>query len=329
MKSDKLLYKALSVFAAVTILFCSLLTAANAITTKNGSITIHVADAEKNTPISDASFRLYFFAKAIENSNGIGYKYVNPYDGCNMEMGDLQDSYLPIHLANFALTHSLPYSEKASDINGEIIFNNLTPGVYLILLSTDMPDYFMPAPFVINIPLYDNENKDWIYDINASPKMQIFSSTSSSEVTYLSVRKIWDTTEPHPDSVTVSLLRDYKEYAFVILDESNNWYFRWDNLPKNHSWSVVESSVPDGYSVSYEASSNTVTITNKKTVSQDTDETETTEPTTEIDREPTTERDELIDTGQLNWPVPVLSITGLISFSIGWAMLNITKKKES
>ena len=63
MKSDKLLYKALSVFAAVTILFCSLLTAANAITTKNGSITIHVADAKKNTPISDASFRLYFFAK--------------------------------------------------------------------------------------------------------------------------------------------------------------------------------------------------------------------------------------------------------------------------
>ena len=36
----------------------------------------------------------------------------------------------------------------------------------------------------------------------------------------------------------------------------------------------------------------------------------------------------LEQTGQLNWPVPVLSIAGLLLFSIGWAMLNLGKKEE-
>ena len=44
--------------------------------------------------------------------------------------------------------------------------------------------------------------------------------------------------------------------------------------------------------------------------------------------ESTTKKEELIHTGQLNWPVPVFSIAGLLLFSIGWAILNWDKKDE-
>ena len=44
--------------------------------------------------------------------------------------------------------------------------------------------------------------------------------------------------------------------------------------------------------------------------------------------ESTTKPEELIDTGQLNWPVPVFASVGLILFSIGWSMLNFSKKDE-
>ena len=43
--------------------------------------------------------------------------------------------------------------------------------------------------------------------------------------------------------------------------------------------------------------------------------------------EDTTIPDELIETGQLNWPVPVFAIAGMLLFSIGWAVLNFGKKE--
>ena len=63
------------------------------------------------------------------------------------------------------------------------------------------------------------------------------------------------------------------------------------------------------------------------------DDTTTPEDTTTPDSDTTkpqgtTKPEELIDTGMLNWPVPVFSIAGLLLFSIGWAMLNLGKKDE-
>ena len=135
--------------------------------------------------------------------------------------------------------------------------------------------------------------------------------------TYISVVKKWETNKSHPASVTVVLLRDYEEYAKIQLNESNNWYYRWDDLSADHVWSVVEENVPDGYTVSYVTSSNTVTIINK---SEDKSET-TTKPSDGED-------DKLVQTGQLNWPVPVCAIAGLLLFSIGWAVLNFGKKES-
>lgn len=281
-----------------------------------GSITLHVADSETKAPLVGASFRIYFFAAAYKSGSGVGYDYVVPYDDCNMDMDDLQDAYLPIHLTHFANTHSLPFTEITSDENGYIVFESLEPGVYLIVPSNSIDNYFMPTPFVVNIPLYDDENKDWIYDINATPKMRIYGGGDKDTFTYISVRKVWDTYGSHPESVTVSLLKDFVQVDTVELSEENNWSFRWENLSARHNWNIVEN-VPDGYTVSYETSSNTVTVINSST-----------SPEGDNPPEPTTDEEELIYTGQLNWPVPVFSAVGLILFSIGWAMLNFGKKDE-
>ena len=302
--------------------------AASAIVNKNGSITLHTTDASTGRVIENASFRLYFFAAAYEKENGVGYSYIVPYDDCNMDMDNLQDAYLPIHLTHFALTHDLPFTIKSSDKNGFIVFDNLVPGVYLIVPTGNIPDYFMPSPFVINIPIFDEENKSWFYDINATPKMKMYENLGTEDRTYISVKKLWDTESVHPDSVTVSLLCDYREVERVVLNESNNWYYRWDNLSKRHSWSVVESDVPDGFSVYYQTSSNTVKITNKGNFSPETTLPTTDKPVSKPSTEPSTKPEELIDTGQLNWPVPIFAGVGLMLFSLGWSMLNFGKKDE-
>ena len=264
MKTKKAISLILTLMLTISLGICAFSGEASAVLSKNGSITLHVADANTGEILENAGFRLYFFAEAHEKANGLGYEYVFPYDECKILLNDLQDAYLPIHLTNFALTRSLPYEEKVSDKSGTLIFNNLTPGIYLIVASGNVPEYFVPAPFVINIPLFDKNHQDWVYDINATPKMQIYSASDATETTYISVKKLWDTNTEHPDSVTVSLLCDFEEKERIVLSDENNWTYKWESLSKRHSWSVVETFVPDGYVVSYETSSNTVTITNKK-----------------------------------------------------------------
>ncbi len=319
MKFNKTVKRVFSILVVAVMCFTLLSFGADALTLdKNGSIALHVADSENKTPMEGARFRLYMFAAAYEKGNGVGYDYVIPYDDCNMDMDNLQDAHLAVHLSHFALTHDLPYAEKVSDASGDIVFDGLKPGVYLVLATEILENYYLPSPFVINIPIYNNDSNKWEYNIIATPKMRICGSGMNGESTYLSVKKIWDTDEEVPEKITVSLLRNLKEVERVELSEKNNWYYRWDNLGMEYTWNVVESVVPEGYRVSYSSTDKTITITNTK----DVDDGETTNPET------TTKPDELIDTGQLNWPIPVFSIAGLILFSIGWAMLNLSKKDE-
>lgn len=318
MKSGRTAVKIFSVLLASVWLFTLFSFCSSAVyLEQNGSITLHVADKEKKTPIEGVAFRIYLFAAAYEEGDSVKYDYVVPYEDCKMDMDNLQDAYLAVHLAHFALTHNQPYTELKSDSDGYICFDGLKPGVYLILATDIIKNYFLPSPFVINIPVYDHETKNWEYDVNATPKMQICGG--SVEATYLSVKKLWSTDGAIPEKITVSLLCDLKEVETVELSEKNNWYYRWDMLESNHTWNVVEKNVPDGFKVYYEASANSVRIINKNESSS---EESTTGP------EDTTTSDELVDTGQLNWPVPVFSVVGLLLFSVGWAMLNLGKKEE-
>lgn len=293
---------------------------------KNGSVTLRVTDSETDIPLKNVAFRLYFVARAYEIGNSIRYELIPPYDESKIGIDDLQDASLPIHLAYFAESRSLPYTEKSTDENGVLFFEDLTPGLYLIVPAQEIEGCYMPSPFVVSVPEYDTVNKTWVFDVDASPKI-IGGIVDGDEDTYISVVKKWKTDKEIPEKITIVLLRDFKEFAKIELNEDNNWHYRWDDLSKNHVWSVVESIVPDGYTVSYETSSNTVTIINKY------NEEGTTEPgegtTRPSDGEEDDDgKDDLADTGQLNWPIPVFAVAGLLLFSIGWAVLNFGKKEN-
>ena len=300
-----------------------------ALTVNNGSITLNVTDSQTGAPLQGATFRIYFFAKAYQSGNSVKFELISPYDECNLEMDDLQDSYLPVHLSYFAAANELDYTEKSTDSNGVVVFDNLASGLYLVVPSDNDSGYNLSAPFIVSVPEYDSVNKEWNFDINASPKINGGTEDDSSEK-YISVQKKWETDGSHPESITVVLLRDFQEFEKIELNEENNWYYRWDNLSKDHVWDVIEMVVPDGYTVRYETSSNTVTIINRydgEDEEPDDSDEPTTKPSVPGDSDGDDD-DDLADTGQLNWPVPVFAIAGLVLFGIGWAILNLGNKES-
>ena len=122
----------------------------------------------------------------------------------------------------------------------------------------------------------------------------------------LTVKKVWSDMNNkqgnRPGSVVVTLYNGTEEVDKVILSGANNWTYTWFQLDGTGSWTVKES-VPTGYKPYYVKSGNVVTITNMVT---------------------------LIQTGQLNWPIPVLGSLGALLILFGvYMMLRKRKNKNA
>ena len=271
---------------------------------KTGSITIVTLVRETKQIVDGATFRLYPVATAKVADNRVTFTYTKDFKGNGLAVDNLSDAYSAAHLMVYATDHNLPYTEKVSDSTGSVFYGDLPCGAYLVVPVGIKDGYLKPNPFVVFIPSKTDDGLT--YDINATPKVEIDLDTPGK--TRISVTKKWKGTTKTPNSVTVALVKDGSVVDTAILNEGNHWHYEWTDLEKNHAWYVIEPDVPEDYTVSYSDSQKSVTITNATT--------------------PTGEEPPLVQTGQLNWPVPILLIVGMVLISIGWSMLNFGSKDE-
>ena len=73
-----------------------------------------------------------------------------------------------------------------------------------------------------------------------------------TDTTNIAVGKVWMDSDNadgiRPSSVTVQLYRNGVAYGNpVTLNEANDWWYRWDHLEKDASWTVDELDVASGY----------------------------------------------------------------------------------
>ena len=118
----------------------------------------------------------------------------------------------------------------------------------------------------------------------------------------ITVKKVWSDNgnKKRPTGAEVVLYNGETAVEAVVLGDWNNWTYTWKNLDGSGNWRVSEDSVPEGYTPSYDVTDGVVTITNTET---------------------------LLQTGQLNWPIPVFCGLGVIL--IGTGILLMRKKKEN
>lgn len=164
--------------------------------------------------------------------------------------------------------------------------------------------------------------------------------------------------EDRPAKVKVQLLKDGKVYDTVGLSAANNWRYTWTGLSDRYQWQVVEEEVPDHYGVSVTQEGITFVVTNiyieepevpegPSPSPEPSDEpgqpTPAPTPTPGIIEEPEVPGgpatpstpgnpstpgtpsnpgepgEEVPQTGQLWWPVPILAVSGMALFLLGWA----------
>ena len=83
----------------------------------------------------------------------------------------------------------------------------------------------------------------------------------------VTAQKIWklDNGRTAPDSITVMLRKNGREYDQAILNEQNGWRYTWYGLNSRYSWTVEEVEVPEGFTMSLRRHGHKFTIVNDDT----------------------------------------------------------------
>lgn len=183
-----------------------------------------------------------------------------------------------------------------SDSLGNASFTGLESGIYLVVGKEVFQEGVFYMPQVSLVSLSGDLSVDLKYETSEKPSR-------------IHVLKVWkrDRKKSRPKSIEVCLLRsDGIVVDRVVLNSDNQWSTTWDNLSTLYTYRVMETSVPSGYKESCTREKDTIILTN------------TGNYTDKVEKKD----EELPNSGQLWWPVPVLLFVGLVLFGLGRHLKN-------
>ena len=157
----------------VAVLLCSATLAVSAVDvpdmSKTGTISIimHIGD----TLVPGGTLTLYRVGAIHEDDGNYSFVPTGPYADCVEAFDDVQSPALAQQLAAFTSENKLPGIHKNVEQNGVATFTDLELGLYLVMQHTAAPGYSKAEPFLIGIPQL--ENGMYIYDVDASPKVNV------------------------------------------------------------------------------------------------------------------------------------------------------------
>lgn len=176
-------------------------------------------------------------------------------------------------------------------------FSGLTTGIYLVVGKEVFQDGVFYMPQVSLVSLSGDLSVDLKYETSVKPSR-------------IHVLKVWkrDSKKSRPKSIEVCLLRsDGIVVDKVVLNSDNQWSTTWDNLSTLYTYRVMETIVPSGYKESCSREKDTIILTNTGNYT---------------DKVENKKDEELPNSGQLWWPVPVLLFVGLVLFGLGRHLKN-------
>lgn len=261
---------------------------------KTGSITVSPANGKS----IGTELTIYQVADVTVDNADQKYVLTEAFADSKADPTALEDTgELARKLAAYAAEHKLSGITKSVDTGGSVTFDNLELGLYLVIQEVSQPGETIVNPFLVSVPMQDSKG-EWDYDVDASPKAETY------ELMDVSVRKVWNdggNASGRPSAVTVYLYDGAALVDTVTLNSTGGWSHTWKGLKKSDGYTVKEKKL-SGYQDSYSQSGYTFTITNTPKLAQ---------------------------TGQLNWPIPLLAGGGVMLFAIGWGMVFLVRKKDA
>ena len=267
---------------------------------KTGTIKIQLRDAYAPNTAIGGTLVLYRVGTANEN---LTFNLTEEFSGSGVSLSDLRASGLAKKLADYAVEKNIQGTSVQADSSGFVSFASVPTGLYLVAQTKAVDGYLAVSPFLVSMPMYDAQSDTYIYTVEAAPKVQ---RPPKDPVSVKVVKKWLDNNKKRPESLDVRLLQNGTIVETVTITAEDDWKYTWTDLDAYYTW-TVEEIIPEGYSASYYTNKGTTTITNKASWYKP-------------------PKDDLIQTGQLNWPVPILACTGLFLILVGCILVRRGKR---
>lgn len=223
-----------------------------------GSIHVNLYDSTNNKALSGGELTVYRVAEVQRKNGNLSFEYCGDFDGCAIELGDLTYSTLAGQLQEY-LSDNAEGTVREVDANGNVNFDDLELGLYLVVQTKASKGYKPVNSFLVSLPMA--EDGEWNYEVDASPKVGAY--TPEPE------------TPPSPP--------DKPDKPDKPVSPGN---------PDN----PVSPGTPDN-PVAPGSPDNPVLPGH---------------PDNPV-------MNGLPQTGQLNWPIPVMAVSGMLLFAFGWA----------
>lgn len=237
--------------------------------------TVFAADPEQTgsirlnySAVDNAEFRVY---RAGEITDNWEFVLTGAFQDIPADLNDLDTeamTELSETLEAYAAADGIePDYSGRTDENGQVVFEGLTKGLYLIIGESVIQDgmRYDPVPFLLTVPFQDAEGT-WNYQTEADVKYE--TSVPEKEETEYKVVKYWagdGSGNARPVQITVDILRDGVLYDTQTLNAENNWSYSWTAEDNGSVWQVVEREIPDHYTVKVEKNKTMFLLTNTYT----------------------------------------------------------------
>ena len=258
---------------------------------KTGSISVTLIEKDYNEPIVGAELSVYYVATALMDADGnLIYDYTENFKQLDTA---IDDTSLATKLDGFVSQHSVPSTKMTTNADGMALCDELPLGLYFVKQTGAVEGFAPCTPFLVTVP--NEENGEYVYEVNASPKTEV------ARLTSITIKKVWNTdaSSEATESVTVQLLKNGNVVKTATLSKDNNWQVTYTDMPQSDAYSIQEINVPKGFTATYSKTGYVFTVTNTSTLAQ---------------------------TGQLMWPIPVLSISGMLLIAVGIMLLRKKRK---
>lgn len=224
-----------------------------------------------NSVVSGGTLTLYHVGKVEEKNGNFIFALTDEFIGSGILLENIESADLAQSLGRYAMDNKVIGETKSIASDGTITFSDLEPGLYLLVQNKAAEGYYRVTPFLVSVPMYDAEKEEYLYHVDASPKVEI--------------KKVPEEPETPEETET----------------------------PEEPE-TPEETETPDEPGTPEEL--------------ETPEETEMTEipGTPAMPQTPGAAAQTLPQTGQLNWPIPVLTALGLALFTTGWIMCNRKKK---
>lgn len=137
---------------------------------KTGSVTVHMRMGD--TAIVGGSLTLYRVGDIYEKDGAFLFKTSGSFENSGVSLDEVLSPEPAIALSGYAAKNSTPEVETLQiGSNGSVTFSDLEAALYLVVQKDAAKGYSAITPFLISMPFCDGDK--YIYDVDASPKVQI------------------------------------------------------------------------------------------------------------------------------------------------------------